>query len=429
MNEKKLHLGCGYVYKPGYINIDKFDSSVADKIVDIANLPFKSNSIDLIEASQLIEHFDYVHCKYILSEWFRVLKPKGTLILETPDLEKSFKKFISSNLETQKTTLQWIYGIDSSGMQHKTGFTFNLLKDLLGEIGFDRISRENPIIHKYEPSMRMICKKPKNYLEKQLFACFRKKLKSRLDIDDSYVLIPLEKCLKKIFDSYQKFDKNYINEIISKTVICHPFVPLTFLEECVNFGLVKKSEIRDEMDLLNYLAKIEFHKKVFSLWIKNKKEFEVEEQFKNFVSRLEMLILDILHNQLEYKERLDYIIKLKPTKIDIFDFYLVLIEAKKLFNIAVKYFHQRKFSKALDLFMRSSRINPDNPLAYWNMARLGCILRLEKNQIIENYEKALKIMKNKKEISNELKHVRNGNSNLVQKEPVSEDYPKNLKFL
>jgi predicted SAM-dependent methyltransferase len=127
----KLNLGCGFVYKPGYVNIDKFDGSVADKISDAGDLPFESNSVDLIEADQLIEHFDHIHCKYVLSEWFRVLKPGRILVLETPDLEKSIGKFIPSEPETKKTTLQWIYGIDSPGMQHKTGFTFDLLKNLL----------------------------------------------------------------------------------------------------------------------------------------------------------------------------------------------------------------------------------------------------------------------------------------------------------
>lgn len=93
MADKKvrLNLGSGSIYKPGYVNIDKFDS-VADKVVDVCDLPYESNTVESIEASQLVEHFDYIHYKYILSEWFRVLKPSGTLILETPDLEKTFKK-------------------------------------------------------------------------------------------------------------------------------------------------------------------------------------------------------------------------------------------------------------------------------------------------------------------------------------------------
>jgi predicted SAM-dependent methyltransferase len=98
MNKKlKLNLGCGIIYKAGYINIDKFDNSVADMVRDVDDLPFNSNSVDVIESNHLLEHFDYIHTIYALSEWFRVLKPDGVLILETPDLEKSFKKFISTN--------------------------------------------------------------------------------------------------------------------------------------------------------------------------------------------------------------------------------------------------------------------------------------------------------------------------------------------
>ena len=433
MNKKiKLNLGCGHVYKPGYINIDKFDNSVADKICDVVNLSLRSNSIGLIEASQLIEHFDYIHCKYILSEWFRILRPEGILILETPDLEKSFKKFVSTDLKTQKTTLQWIYGIDSVGMQHKTGFTFNLLKDLLEEIGFTEILREESKTHKYEPGIRIVCQKPKRYLEKQLFACFRKSIMSELKIRDSYILIPLESWLKKIFDSYEREEKNKeacINEIISKTVITNPQISLTFLNECIKCGLLKKSKIKDRVSLLNFLTQIEFHKKVFSLWIKTKKRVgKVEREFKNLINRLEFLILDILNNQVGYKERLGYIIHIEPTDIEIFDFYLVSQKAKKLFNMAVKQFYKKKFPEALDLFLKSSKINPDNPLVYWDIARLGCILKFEKHKIRENYEKALKLIKNKKnrkKIETELKYARSNKIDSIQKEPISEDYQIN----
>jgi len=429
MNKKiKLNLGCGFIYKHGYVNIDKFDNSVADIICDIDNLPFKSNSVDVIEASQLIEHFDYVHCKYILSEWFRVLRPNGTLILETPDLENSFRKFVSSNIETQKTTLQWIYGIDSPGMQHKTGFTYNLLKNLLEEIGFEKILREEAKTHTYEPGMRVVCRKPKDHLDRSFFACFRKRLKMELKTDDSYILIPLESWLKKVSDSYEEFKKNKencINKIISKTVICTPLIPLAFLEECVNFGFVKKSEIRSRINLLNYLAKVGFHKKIFSLWIKSRKNFgKVEEEFKNFITRLEFLMLDSLSGQIEYEERLKYILDLAPSDIKIFDFYLVSLEAKRLFNIGVKYFHKKKFHKALEFFFESSRINPDNPLVYWNMARVGCILKFEKHKIAKWYEKALSIIKNgehRKKLERELNYVISGKNNLVPKEPISEE--------
>jgi len=425
--EIRLNLGCGSVYKPGCINIDRHDSSVADKICDIDNLPFKSNSIALIEASQLIEHFDYVHCKYVLSEWFRVLDPGGTLVVETPDLEKSSKKLVSSDLETQKTTLQWVYGIDSPGLQHKTGFTFNLLKDLLEDIGFEKISRENPQTHRYEHGIRTTCRKPESYLEEQLFACFRKRLQSKLETDDSYVLIPLESWLKKIppCTELKGTKERWADEIISKTVICHPYIPLAFLEECMAFGVVADLQVTDRISLLSWLAEMEFHKRVFSLWMKSKKSLsEVGQESKNFIARLELSMSDILSSGAEYQESLGYILNLEPTDIEIFDFNLVSLEARKFLNMGIRCFDKGEFSRAVDFLLTSSKMNPGDPLVHWNMARLGCTLGHEEYQTIGHYEKALKLSrgdKDKKSIETELKHMKESKSNLVPKEPVSED--------
>jgi len=427
MNGIKLNSGCGETYKPGYINLDKFNRSVADIICDAGDLPFKENSVDLIEASQLIEHFDYVRCKYILSEWFRILKPGGRLILETPDLRKAFKKFLSGNPETQKTTLQWIYGIDRAGMQHKTGFTFELLKDLLEEVGFENIFREKPKTHVYEPGLRVSCQKPKKCGEKQLFACFRKSVLSELKIKDSCILIPLEKWIRKIFDSYEKFKENKeiaVNEIISKSAPCNPKIPLVFLNECAKRGVLKRAEIGDKIDLLNFLIEENFHKKILTLWMKRRKGLWNPGLRFKFLSELEALISDILQKRQDYKERLSYITALEPMDIPIFDFDLAFLEAKKLFNLGVKRFHKKDFAKAMNAFLRASKINPDNPLVYWNIARLNCILHSETRVIVDNYEKALKLIKNResrKMVEGELQLIREGKKHLVPKEPVSED--------
>ena len=102
----KLNIGCGKTYKEGFINIDAFDSTVADKIMPANDLKFSSNSIDEIQSIQLIEHLGLFNAIYALSEWFRVLKPGGNLIIETPNLEKSFKNFINGDLETRKNQSQ-----------------------------------------------------------------------------------------------------------------------------------------------------------------------------------------------------------------------------------------------------------------------------------------------------------------------------------
>jgi predicted SAM-dependent methyltransferase len=430
----KLNLGCGILYKPGYLNIDKFNNSVADKICDVNDLPFKANSIDKIEAYHLIEHFDYIHCKYVLSEWFRILKPAGILIMETPDLPETFKKFKHSNLENKITTLQWLYGIDSPGMQHKTGFSWELIKNLLEEIGFENIRREKPTTHLYEPAMRIVCQKPKNFLNKQLAACFRKRLKKELEISDSYLLSLLEnwtnKVLKIYFKEFRQNKESCFNKIVAKSSIGNPMIPKIFLEEGANCGLFEKEKIKNE--LIDYLIEIEFPKKLFSLWTKRKKAIEndIGEIFKNFIEDLELMIRQcLIDNDLDYKARFSYIEGLFPVDIKIFDFQIIQFKARELFNQGVKKFSKGNFLEALNLFLESVKINPANPLNYWNMARLKVILGYKEKEIENDYRKALFFISDKNiqnKILRELNNVLNRRSNLVPKIPIPEDYQREI---
>lgn len=410
------------------MNIDKYENPVADKICDASDLPFKANSIEVIEASQLIEHFDAIHCKYLLSEWFRVLEPEGTLILETPDLQKTCEKFLSSGVKTKKKTLQWIYGIQSPGMQHKTGFSFQLLKDLLKEIGFAEISRKEPRTHTYEPGMRVVCKKPSEYAKEQLHARFRKRLKSVLT-DDSFFLIPIEDWLEKIFNSYSalkdlKRNTKLLNEILSKTVICRPCVPLEFLKECINVGVYEKEGVKEQLELLNHFAEAEIHKKLFTLWMKRKKSAEnIRKEFEGFIQHATSLMRKAFSDG--DLRRVKYLISLEATDIGIFDFSIVSLYAKRLFNRGIKRFHKKKLSEALEITSQSAKINPANPLVHWNIARLRCILEKGKNKIIQEYKQALKLMnkkKNRKKIKKELNYIKNDKRGLIEEEPVSEAY-------
>ena len=77
----KLNIGCGKIYKDGFINIDAYDSTVADRIMPATNLDFPSNSVDEIEANQLIEHLGLFETIHVLAEWFRVLKPSPSILL------------------------------------------------------------------------------------------------------------------------------------------------------------------------------------------------------------------------------------------------------------------------------------------------------------------------------------------------------------
>ncbi|MFX1451237.1 MAG: hypothetical protein ACFFCM_10370, partial [Promethearchaeota archaeon] len=289
------------------------------------------------------------------------------------------------------------------------------------EIGFENITQEEQKTHKYEHGLRVLCEKPQNYSKKQLFANFRKRLKDKLKFDDSFILIPLEDWLQTAFEIYNN-NSSWLNSLISQTIICTPQIPLIFLEEYISSGVIKQTEIENEISFTKKMAEIEFHKKVFSLWMKKKKNIgEFKREIEEFINHLEQLTLDVLNYPEDYTERLSYILDLEPTDIDIFDYDFILQKAVELFNIGIKYFHNKNFTQALDYFLKSSRLNPDNYLVYWNIARIGCILDFKEDKIIDNYNNALYLVekgteKNKIEI--ELANLKNKKRTLIPKNPV-----------
>ena len=82
----KLHLGCGKRFLPGFIHIDAIDYPHVDHVCSIDNLSFiQDNSVELIYNCHVLEHYKRRDTERVLREWFRVLKPAGTLRISVPD--------------------------------------------------------------------------------------------------------------------------------------------------------------------------------------------------------------------------------------------------------------------------------------------------------------------------------------------------------
>jgi len=88
----KLHLGCGTIYKEGWINIDNNSDKNIQKLDldwDLRNsLPFPDNSVDFIFNEHFLEHLTVEEGIQAIKDFFRVLKPGGTMRIAMPDLEK-----------------------------------------------------------------------------------------------------------------------------------------------------------------------------------------------------------------------------------------------------------------------------------------------------------------------------------------------------
>ncbi|MDO8805771.1 MAG: hypothetical protein Q7R35_15230 [Elusimicrobiota bacterium] len=100
------------------------------------DLALESCSASEIKALQLVEHLGFFKTKYFLSECWRVLKPGGTLTIETPHIEKTFGIFLAGDRVVKEAALGWVYGSETPGMNHLYCFPKELLEELLAGSGF-----------------------------------------------------------------------------------------------------------------------------------------------------------------------------------------------------------------------------------------------------------------------------------------------------
>ena len=148
-----LHLGCGNIRIPGYVNIDIRETGAVDLVMDIANLNYPDNSIGMIYACSCLEHFSYRLVSDVLREWHRVMKPAGELVLVVPDFDKLVKIYLHHfTWNIFKTRLHarvlndafqgdFMGGQDYPENTHKTLFNYQYLKSLLLDVGFYDVKR------------------------------------------------------------------------------------------------------------------------------------------------------------------------------------------------------------------------------------------------------------------------------------------------
>ena len=199
-NEKqsrKLHLGCGGVKLPGFINIDLRQTKATDMVADIRKLPFEDGTIDEIHSYHVIEHFSEKDGRKALTHWYNLLKENGKLILECPDLEGICARYLEKGEDDPRIMMQF-YGADRwENDAHLWGYSKKSMKKLLENIGFENVS----------------VTEGKDYHATQLGDCclraeaIKKRIKKETDI-----IIPCWNQLeytKKCIESIQRNTKDY----------------------------------------------------------------------------------------------------------------------------------------------------------------------------------------------------------------------------
>ena len=149
----KLNLGCGYDYRRGFINIDFYNSSVADLTSPLGTLDLPENHFEYIVLNDVIEHLGYCEASFLLSKLYLWLKADGILAIKTPHIEQSLRQFVEAKDDEERDKiLCWVYGIEDAGMEHKFCFPLSLLEQTLAYYGLKTNSRQLLEMPKFCPA-------------------------------------------------------------------------------------------------------------------------------------------------------------------------------------------------------------------------------------------------------------------------------------
>jgi predicted SAM-dependent methyltransferase len=143
--EVRLHLGCGKIDHPGFINIDAIPRRHVHYAQPVDNLRrFGDGSVDFIYACHVLEHFSHLRVPAVLAEWRRVLKSGGRLCLSVPDFDLLCTIYRENGNDMRVIQNALLGGQEYPYNFHRVAFNFDYLTGLLQQSGFARVSRWTP---------------------------------------------------------------------------------------------------------------------------------------------------------------------------------------------------------------------------------------------------------------------------------------------
>lgn len=145
----KIHLGCGTVYLPDYINIDyppdqqtsgHAPHTQADRYADITKLHYNAESVDEIRLHHVFEHFDRATALRLLVEWYDWLTEDGILTIETPDFDRCIRAYIFGDASTKGKVLRHLFGShDAHWAVHYDGWGKTKFRTYLSALGYHKM--------------------------------------------------------------------------------------------------------------------------------------------------------------------------------------------------------------------------------------------------------------------------------------------------
>jgi SAM-dependent methyltransferase len=156
----RLHLGCGPVHIPGFVNIDIAPAPMAMNV--LWGMPFEDGQAEIVYLSHLLEHLFYPRdVMALLKELFRVLKPGGMIRVVVPDMARCVQAYQAQDhafFDARRAHFSW-WPENASMLEnfltyagvgaepgflfesHKYGYDLATLAKALAGAGFQRVER------------------------------------------------------------------------------------------------------------------------------------------------------------------------------------------------------------------------------------------------------------------------------------------------
>jgi predicted SAM-dependent methyltransferase len=140
-----IHLGCGDVNSPEFINVDARPAPHIHYVCNVTDLViFQNDYADLVYACHVLEHVHHNALKKTLWEWRRILKPGGILRLSVPDFDKILHIYESSSRDINSILDPLMGGQDYEYNIHYSVFNQKYLIDKLKEAKFNEVRQWCP---------------------------------------------------------------------------------------------------------------------------------------------------------------------------------------------------------------------------------------------------------------------------------------------
>lgn len=162
-----LHLGCGTIDAPGFINIDAQAAPHVHYELDVRDLsPFADQSVDLVYSCHVLEHYPAHEHPEILWEWSRVLKPGGVLRISVPGFEELLHVYEEQGRDVS-TIVGPLMGYDDGYNAHCHIFNLAYFEQVLTQAGLRDVRRWDPDVvdnHDFEDwASRKVTRGDKKY--------------------------------------------------------------------------------------------------------------------------------------------------------------------------------------------------------------------------------------------------------------------------